>query len=79
VSRSRLKLHFDEADAARLSKFSWGHGFYKMNSHLIERYRKCYTADEIQAEQEKIQAEMEEEAKERKARKGQFGSFRRLI
>jgi len=54
----------------RLSKFSWGHGFYKMNSHLIERYRKCHTAAEVQAEQEAIQAEMEDEARERKARKG---------
>jgi pre-rRNA-processing protein TSR3 len=41
-----------------------------MNSHLIERYRKCHTAEEVQAEQEAIQAEMEEEARERKARKG---------
>lgn len=41
-----------------------------MNSHLIERYRKCHTAAEVQAEQEAIQAEMEDEARERKARKG---------
>jgi pre-rRNA-processing protein TSR3 len=53
-----------------LAKFSWGHGFYKMNSHLIERYRKCHTSEEIQAEQEKIQAEMEEESRQRKAAKG---------
>ena len=40
-----------------------------MNSHLIERYRKCHTSEEVLAEQEKIQAEMETEAAERKAKK----------
>lgn len=54
----------------RLSKFSWGHSFYKMNAHLIERYRTCTTSEDVVAMQEKIQAEMAGEAEERKKLKG---------
>ncbi|WWD16512.1 hypothetical protein CI109_100939 [Kwoniella shandongensis] len=52
-----------------LSKFSWGHSFYKLNSHLIERYRTCSTAEDITAMQELIQKEMEEEQEERRKEK----------
>ncbi|WVQ79126.1 hypothetical protein IAT38_001221 [Cryptococcus sp. DSM 104549] len=52
-----------------LAKFSWGHSFYKLNSHLIERYRTCKTADDMTAMQELIQQEMEEEQAERKRQK----------
>ncbi|AFR97755.2 pre-rRNA-processing protein TSR3 [Cryptococcus neoformans] len=57
--------HADWAEVL-LSKFSWGHSFYKLNSHLIERYRTCKDADEVKAMQEDIQREMEEERVERR-------------
>ncbi|EAL21947.1 hypothetical protein CNBC0870 [Cryptococcus deneoformans B-3501A] len=57
--------HADWAEVL-LAKFSWGHSFYKLNSHLIERYRTCKDADEIKAMQESIQREMEEERVERR-------------
>ncbi|ODN97464.1 pre-rRNA-processing protein TSR3 [Cryptococcus wingfieldii CBS 7118] len=57
--------HADWAEIL-LSKFSWGHSFYKLNSHLIERYTSCKDADEVNAMQAEIQREMEEEKEERK-------------
>ncbi|KAL0252343.1 hypothetical protein I308_101732 [Cryptococcus tetragattii IND107] len=57
--------HADWAEVL-LSKFAWGHSFYKLNSHLIERYRTCKDADEVKAMQESIQREMEEERVERR-------------
>ncbi|WVO13277.1 hypothetical protein L204_100890 [Cryptococcus depauperatus] len=52
-----------------LSKFSWGHSFYKLNAHLIERYRTCTDADDMQVMQETIQKETEEARAERKRQK----------
>ncbi|KAK8861577.1 hypothetical protein IAR55_002399 [Kwoniella newhampshirensis] len=60
--------HADWAEVL-LSKFSWGHSFYKLNSHLIERYRTCSTSEDITAMQETIQKEMEEEQEERRKEK----------
>ncbi|ODN76659.1 hypothetical protein L202_05303 [Cryptococcus amylolentus CBS 6039] len=57
--------HADWAEIL-LSKFSWGHSFYKLNAHLIERYTSCKDADEVNAMQAEIQREMEEEKEERK-------------
>lgn len=53
----------------RLSKFSWGHAFIKMNGHLIERYRTCNTHEEVAEMQERIQREMQEEHDRQKAEK----------
>ncbi|OCF31702.1 pre-rRNA-processing protein TSR3 [Kwoniella heveanensis CBS 569] len=52
-----------------LSKFSWGHSFYKLNGHLIERYRTCKTAEDITAMQELIQQEIADERAERQREK----------
>ncbi|WVQ93422.1 hypothetical protein IAU59_000493 [Kwoniella sp. CBS 9459] len=52
-----------------LSKFSWGHSFYKLNGHLIERYRTCKTAEDITAMQELIQREIADERAERQREK----------
>ncbi|OCF57905.1 pre-rRNA-processing protein TSR3 [Kwoniella mangroviensis CBS 10435] len=52
-----------------LSKFSWGHSFYKLNGHLIERYRTCHTSEEIQEMAELIQKEMADEREQRQLEK----------
>ncbi|WVW80145.1 hypothetical protein I302_102120 [Kwoniella bestiolae CBS 10118] len=52
-----------------LSKFSWGHSFYKLNGHLIERYRTCHTAEDIQTMAELIQQEMADEREQRQLEK----------
>ncbi|KAL7419573.1 ribosome biogenesis protein tsr3 [Cryptotrichosporon argae] len=52
--------HADWAEAL-LAKFTWGHAFYKMNGHLIERYRTCHTHEEVDAMQETIQRELQDE------------------
>ncbi|WWC60315.1 uncharacterized protein I303_102886 [Kwoniella dejecticola CBS 10117] len=52
-----------------LSKFAWGHSFYKLNGHLIERYRTCHTSEEVQAMAELIQQEMNDEREQRQAEK----------
>ncbi|WVR03820.1 hypothetical protein IAU60_000816 [Kwoniella sp. DSM 27419] len=66
--------HADWAEIL-LSKFSWGHSFYKLNGHLIERYRTCHTAEEVTAMQELIQQERAEEKdirmKEKEANEGE--------
>jgi pre-rRNA-processing protein TSR3 len=54
---------------ARLSKFSWGHSFYKMNAHLIKRYRTCKTHEDVVDMQERIQAEQVRDAEIRKREK----------
>lgn len=50
-----------------MSKFAWGDSFWKLNKSLIERYLTCTTAEDIIEMQERIQEEMEQEARERKA------------
>jgi pre-rRNA-processing protein TSR3 len=61
----------DPADIRSLSKFTWGHSFYKMNGHLIQRYRTCHTHEEVMAMQERIQLEMEQAQTAAKAEKGE--------
>ncbi|WOO83933.1 Ribosome biogenesis protein TSR3 [Vanrija pseudolonga] len=60
--------HADWAEIL-LSKFSWGHAFYKMNGPLIERYRTCHTHEEVEAMQELIQQERQDEYDRAKAEK----------
>ncbi|TXT12870.1 hypothetical protein VHUM_01271 [Vanrija humicola] len=62
--------HADWAEIL-LAKFSWGHAFYKMNGALIERYRTCHTHEEVDAMQELIQQERQEEYDRAKAEKGE--------
>jgi pre-rRNA-processing protein TSR3 len=50
-----------------MSKFSWGDSFWKLNKPLIERYMTCTTSEDIEAMQERIQEDLEQEARERKA------------
>lgn len=54
---------------SRLSKFSWGHAFFKMNGHLIARYRTCNTHEEVAEMQETIQREQQEEHDRQRAEK----------
>ena len=58
--------------AIRLSKFKWGHAFWKMNGEYIKRYRTCNTAEEVMAMQDLIQKEMVDDRIQRKARQGKF-------
>jgi pre-rRNA-processing protein TSR3 len=59
----------DEWAEALLAKFAWGHAFFKMNGHLIARYRTCNTHEEVDAMQKKIQDELQEEHDRQKAEK----------
>ncbi|WRT65702.1 uncharacterized protein IL334_002648 [Kwoniella shivajii] len=52
-----------------LSKFSWGHSFYKLNGQFIERYITCDTAEDIIAMQELIQQEIADEKAQRQHEK----------
>ena len=53
-----------------LSKFSWGHAFWKMNGDLIKRYRTCDSHEEVMEMQELVQKEMVDDRIRRKAEKG---------
>ncbi|CAD6585470.1 MAG: ribosome bioproteinsis protein tsr3 [Tremellales sp. Tagirdzhanova-0007] len=55
-----------------LSKFSWGHAFFKVNGDLIKRYRMCHTHEEVMDMQELIQKEMVEDRAKRKAEKADY-------
>ena len=57
--------------AIRLSKFKWGHAFWKMNGEYIKRYRMCDTAEEMMAMQDLFQKEMVDDRIQRKARQGE--------
>lgn len=50
-----------------LSKFAWGGSFMKLNAGLIERYKTCWTAEDIEAEQEKMLVELDEVNRVRRA------------
>ncbi|QRW19530.1 hypothetical protein RhiXN_00936 [Rhizoctonia solani] len=50
-----------------LSKFSWGHSFWKVNGGLLKRYQVCKDAAEVQAVQKLIVAELEEDYERRRA------------
>jgi len=62
-----------------LSKFSWGHAFYKMNGHLIERYRTCHTHEEVAAMQATIERELQEEFDRQKEEKGEFLAAKQVL
>ncbi|OHT13050.1 putative metal-binding domain in RNase L inhibitor, RLI family protein [Tritrichomonas foetus] len=61
---------FDMQEAAEelLNQFKWGHSFFEMNGGLIERYKKCKSAEEMIAVQnevlDRLRREDEEEDKE---------------
>ncbi|KAG8738345.1 ribosome biogenesis protein tsr3 [Ceratobasidium sp. 428] len=50
-----------------LSKFSWGHSFWKVNGGLIKRYQACANAAEVGAAQQAIIAELEDDYARRRA------------
>jgi pre-rRNA-processing protein TSR3 len=68
--------HADWAEIL-LSKFSWGHAFYKMNGHLIERYRTCNTHEDVTAMQATIEREMQEAHDKQKEEKGEYQQAQR--
>lgn len=69
MGRDTVRVWKDATDRS-LSKFSWGHAFYKMNGHLIERYRTCHTHEEVSAMQALIEKELQEEHDKQKLEKG---------
>ncbi|KAG8687318.1 ribosome biogenesis protein tsr3 [Ceratobasidium sp. 395] len=50
-----------------LSKFSWGHSFWKVNGGLIKRYQACANAAEVGVVQQAIIAELEDDYARRRA------------
>ncbi|KAI0087449.1 hypothetical protein BDY19DRAFT_955841 [Irpex rosettiformis] len=50
---------FDSFAERLLSCFGWGHSFWEVNRHLIEKYRTCHSAIEITEMQEKILVDLE--------------------
>ncbi|CDO73853.1 hypothetical protein BN946_scf185016.g10 [Trametes cinnabarina] len=50
---------FDSYAERLLSGFGWGHSFYEVNKHLLEKYKTCADADAVSAMQEEILAELE--------------------
>ncbi|KAL1239145.1 18S rRNA aminocarboxypropyltransferase [Trichinella pseudospiralis] len=38
---------FKEQSKTVMSKFKWGHGFFKLNGDLLEKYSQCRTAAEV--------------------------------
>jgi pre-rRNA-processing protein TSR3 len=50
-----------------MSKFAWGDSFWKLNQSLIERYLTCKTSEDIEEMQLRIQEDLEQEARDRKA------------
>ncbi|KAG9125440.1 ribosome biogenesis protein tsr3 [Ceratobasidium sp. 392] len=57
----------DECAEILLSKFSWGHSFWKVNGGLIKRYQACADAAEVGAVQKVIIAELEDDYARRRA------------
>ncbi|BGP55367.1 hypothetical protein JCM8202_004707 [Rhodotorula sphaerocarpa] len=52
-----------------MSKFSWGHSFWKVNGTIIERYKTCSTPESVLAMQEVMMKELEvEQAENKRAR-----------
>ncbi|KAI9066063.1 DUF367-domain-containing protein [Trametes sanguinea] len=50
---------FDSYAERLLSGFGWGHSFYEVNKHLLEKYKTCENAEAVSAMQEEILAELE--------------------
>ncbi|KAK4046989.1 ribosome biogenesis protein tsr3 [Microbotryomycetes sp. JL201] len=64
---------YDEQAELLLSKFSWGHSFWKMNGPIIERYRTCTDADSVLAMQEQMMLELDQEQEERRRAREEEG------
>ncbi|KAI0327479.1 DUF367-domain-containing protein [Cubamyces sp. BRFM 1775] len=50
---------FDSYAERLLSGFGWGHSFYEVNKHLLDKYKTCDSAEAVSAMQEEILAELE--------------------
>jgi len=50
---------FDSYAEILLSKFSWGHSFWEVNSELILKYRTCQTAEDVVKMQDSLVAQFE--------------------
>ncbi|KAF8580926.1 DUF367-domain-containing protein [Ramaria rubella] len=68
---------FDQYAETLLEKFSWGHSFWEVNQHLIERYRTCETATQVSEMQERIisDAEADYEESRRRTREDEDGDL----
>ncbi|SAM00287.1 hypothetical protein [Absidia glauca] len=63
---------FPDHGEALMSKFKWGHAFYKVNAGLLNRYAKCKDSTEVVAVQNEYLASLEEDER----RKDKDGSNR---
>ncbi|KAI8086694.1 uncharacterized protein BX664DRAFT_336527 [Halteromyces radiatus] len=52
---------YPEHGEALMSKFKWGHAFYKVNAGLLNRYAKCKDSAEVVAVQNEYLASLEED------------------
>ncbi|CAE6479463.1 unnamed protein product [Rhizoctonia solani] len=57
---------FGEYAETLLSKFSWGHSFWKVNGGMLKRYQACKDATEIEYVQNQIVTELEEDYEKRR-------------
>ncbi|KAK4046774.1 ribosome biogenesis protein tsr3 [Microbotryomycetes sp. JL221] len=64
---------FDQQAELLLSKFSWGHSFWKMNGTIIERYRTCTDAASVLDMQEQMMLELEQEQEDRRRAREEEG------
>ncbi|ORZ17158.1 hypothetical protein BCR42DRAFT_326547 [Absidia repens] len=60
---------FPDHGEALMSKFKWGHAFYKVNAGLLNRYAKCKDSTEVVAVQNEYLASLEEDER-RKEKEG---------
>ncbi|KAG9006968.1 ribosome biogenesis protein tsr3 [Tulasnella sp. JGI-2019a] len=61
---------YDQYAEKLLEKFSWGHAFWEVNKNLIDQYRTCSTAEEVQDMQENVIAGIEKDRVDIKNMKG---------
>ncbi|CAA7268273.1 unnamed protein product [Cyclocybe aegerita] len=62
---------FDSYAEKLLSSFGWGGSFYTVNKSFFESYKKCDTAGDVQAAQDKVMEELEESWNESRKNKGE--------
>ncbi|KAI0773179.1 hypothetical protein BD413DRAFT_656578 [Trametes elegans] len=63
---------YDSYAERLLSGFGWGHSFYEVNQHLIDKYKTCESAEAVSAMQEEILAELERSYDESRRATGEF-------
>ncbi|KAI0821787.1 hypothetical protein BC628DRAFT_799862 [Trametes gibbosa] len=75
---------FDSYAERLLSGFGWGHSFYEVNKHLLEKYKTCEDANAVSVMQDQILAELERSYDESRRTTGElalayFASGRKFL